>query len=139
MHKRSTRNLAALMLIAVMSLGLTTACSLFNRGDRAREQRKAEFDAANKSYAETVNARDVAYTIMRLRRMDHKVPDADWSDYRISEKASARSQIAVDADLKVWGETTFKPPSFDGNYSLYKQDVAEMIVWSKKYENGGTQ
>jgi len=124
-----------LVLIALLAV-MSTGCTLFNRGDKAREQRKVEFDAANKSYAETVNSRDVAFTIMRLRRIDHKVPDAEWAEYRISEKASARSQIAVDADLKVWGETTFKPPSFDGNFSLYKQDVAEMIVTSKKFEGG---
>ena len=61
------------------------------------------------------------------------------SDEEIIEKASARSQLALDADLKLWGETTFKPPTFDGNFSLYKQDVAEMIVVSKKFENGGGQ
>lgn len=132
MRTRS-KHIAALMLIAVTLSG----CSLFNRGDRAREQRRVEFNEANRQYAETVNSRDVAYTIMRLRRIDHQVPDADWAEYRMSEKASARSQIAVDADLKVWGETTFKPPTFDGNFSLYKQDVAEMIVASKKFEQAG--
>lgn len=124
------------MLIALLAM-TATSCTLFNRGDRAREQRKAEFDAANKMYAETVNSRDVAFTIMRLRRIDKKVPDAEWAEYRMSEKASARSQIAVDADLTVWGKTTFKPPSFDGNFALYKEDVAEMIVASKKFEGGG--
>lgn len=125
------------VLVALLASTLLTGCSLFNRGDRAREQRRVEFNEANSQYKDTVNARDVAYTIMRLRRIDKKVPDADWAEYRMSEKASARSQIAVDADLKVWGETTFKPPTFDGNFSLYKQDVAEMIVWSKKFEGGG--
>lgn len=130
------RRRSALLALLAVTLTLTTGCGTVNRILGRTDMTEVRAMTAGHSQFSDYRARyEVAHdSIIAARKVQGKVKDATWADFRVIENRVIDAAPIVEADLAEWARTLKRPVLYEAHMNKLRDAVAEMINLSKEIQ-----